>query len=134
MAAMRLDGRARRRRRDFGAGLGFLAIGYPRVLSSPSRAAAVSPRAPRLTIASSDAGRARSVMSLRRCVNFRDGIGSPDRGRHGGDRCALLIHFRPFERPGLGCTCQIGGRPSPSEWPAGYFAFISMNAKRLLVA
>ena len=40
MAAMRLDGRARRRRRVVGAGLGFLAIGYPRALSSPSGAVA----------------------------------------------------------------------------------------------
>src|SRR4051795_12986149 len=86
MAAMRLEGRARRRRRDFGSGSGFLAIDYPRVLSLLNgAAAAVWPRAPLLRIASSDAGRARSVISWGRCVNFRAGIGSPDRGGHGGD-------------------------------------------------
>ena len=38
-----------------------------------------------VTIASSDAGGARSVISLRRCVNFRADIGSPDRGGNVGD-------------------------------------------------
>ena len=77
-----------------------------------------------------DAGSARSVISWRRCVNFRAGIGSPDRGGTLVTRCPPLVSFRAAGAAGLGCTFEIGGRPLSGKWPTGYSAFISMNAER----